>query len=214
MAKLIANLPVTRVNVLSKFLTQDKDDKNIVEGYWVSVKSIPGEAFRFETYIPEYAAVYDKLPISAFVSNVGDFHAAVEEYTYQELQMWECFSYDITVLEKSFISDMRVKAALLVNGKTVVEEGNYMYTIDSYHSGDEVNTTLALDITEHKSFNIIRLDMGQFAALPNNRVQFFDDSLTPPDAKIPTHWNPPTERLGMMTYNKKLGHAEGFTYNR
>ena len=37
-----------------------------VKGVWVSVKSIPGRAFYFETYLPEYAAMYDKLPISAF----------------------------------------------------------------------------------------------------------------------------------------------------
>ena len=39
-----------------------------VKGVWVSCKSIPGRAFYFETYLPEYAAMYDKLPISAFLS--------------------------------------------------------------------------------------------------------------------------------------------------
>ena len=40
-----------------------------VEGLWVSAKSIQGRAFYFETYLPEYGAMYDKLPISAFLSS-------------------------------------------------------------------------------------------------------------------------------------------------
>jgi hypothetical protein len=44
---------------------------------------------------------------------------------------------------------------------------------------------------EHKSFNIIKLDNGQFAAQPNNRILFYDQSLTPlginkPDFKVST----------------------------
>ena len=44
---------------------------------------------------------------------------------------------------------------------------------------------------KHKSFNIIKLDNGQFAAQPNNRVLFYDQSLTPngvnkPDFKVST----------------------------
>jgi hypothetical protein len=49
-----------------------------VKGVWVSVKSIPGRAFYFETYLPEYAAMYDKLPISAFIS--GRHHKNVKIY--------------------------------------------------------------------------------------------------------------------------------------
>ena len=42
-----------------------------------------------------------------------------------------------------------------------------------------------------KSFNIIKLVNGQFAAQPNNRVLFYDQSLTPkgvtkPDFKVST----------------------------
>ncbi len=41
----------------------------VVKGVWVSAKSMPGRAFYFETYLYEYAALFDKLPISAFVSS-------------------------------------------------------------------------------------------------------------------------------------------------
>jgi hypothetical protein len=46
-------------------------------------------------------------------------------------------------------------------------------------------------VQEHKSYNFIRLDNGQFACQPNNRCLWYDVSLVPaqlktPDFKIPT----------------------------
>jgi len=70
MSCLITNLPTTKVWVRKEYLRDLKDGHGeFVEGVWVSAKSIPGRAFYFETYLPEYAAMFDKLPISAFVSS-------------------------------------------------------------------------------------------------------------------------------------------------
>ena len=44
-----------------------KGHGELVEGVWVTAKSIQGRALYFETYIQEYGALFDKLPISAFV---------------------------------------------------------------------------------------------------------------------------------------------------
>jgi len=38
---------------------------------------------------------------------------------------------------------------------------------------------------EHKSYNLIALDNGQFALQPNNRCQFFDAALNPSEIKFP-----------------------------
>jgi len=70
MSCLITNLPTTKVWVRKEYLCDHKDGfGEFVEGVWVCAKSIPGRAFYFETYLPEYAAMYDKLPISAFLSS-------------------------------------------------------------------------------------------------------------------------------------------------
>jgi len=57
-----------KVLVRPEYLYDFQCDKDapLVEGIWCSVKSIKGEAFRFETYLPQYGALFDKLPISAF----------------------------------------------------------------------------------------------------------------------------------------------------
>ena len=37
-----------------------KGHGELVEGVWVTAKSIQGRALYFETYIPEYGALFDK----------------------------------------------------------------------------------------------------------------------------------------------------------
>ena len=69
MSQLVVNLPAQKVWVRKEYLRDFQDGfGEFVEGVWVSAKSIPGRAFYFETYLPKYAAMFDKLPISAFVS--------------------------------------------------------------------------------------------------------------------------------------------------
>jgi hypothetical protein len=40
---------------------------------------------------------------------------------------------------------------------------------------------------EHKSFNILKLDNGHFAAQPNNRIIFYDKSRSPSKMKKPDY---------------------------
>ena len=69
MSTLICNLPSNKVWVRKEYLRDFKDGHGeFVEGNWVTAKSIPGRAFYFETYLPKYGALFDKLPISAFLS--------------------------------------------------------------------------------------------------------------------------------------------------
>ena len=66
MSQLVVNLPAQNKSGFVKEYLRDHVDGHgeFVEGVWVSAKSIPGRAFYFETYLPEYAAMFDKLPIS------------------------------------------------------------------------------------------------------------------------------------------------------
>ena len=67
MSKLIANLPHKEGMGEKEYLTDFQSGHGeFVEGIWVCAKSIQGRAFYFETYLPDYGAMYDKLPLSAF----------------------------------------------------------------------------------------------------------------------------------------------------
>ena len=65
-------------------------------------------------------------------------------------------------------------------------KGWYMFTIDNANSTNlERNVTYSEVPSQHKSFNILKLENGYFAAQPNNRVIFYDKAYTPSELKFP-----------------------------
>ena len=179
MAFLVANLPPTKVYVKKEYLyDHEKGHGELVEGVWISVKSIQGRSLYFETYLPEYGALYDKLPISAFV-NSPDIK---DSLGLEELELWDAFSYHITVIEKKNLGE---RCKYLAPSKKWYY-GVYLFTIDNCHADSNLlNGNYSEVPSEHKSFNILQLDNGHFAAQPNNRVLFYDKSLTPSETKVP-----------------------------
>ena len=68
MAFLVHPLPPMHVWVKKEYLYDlDKGHGELTPGIWISVKSIQGKALYFETLLTNYGALYDKLPLSAFV---------------------------------------------------------------------------------------------------------------------------------------------------
>jgi hypothetical protein len=187
MAFLVANLPPVKVFVKKEYLyDHEKGHGELVEGVWVTVKSIQGRALYFETYLPEYGALYDKLPISAFV-NSPDIK---DSLGLEELELWDAFSYHITVIEKKNLGE---RCKYLAPSKKWYY-GKYLFTIDSCHADTNIlNVSYSEVPEEHKSFNILELDNGHYAAQPNNRCLFYEKSMTPskmlqPDFKVSTKY--------------------------
>ena len=50
---------------------------------------------------------------------------------------------------------------------------------------DEIDYSTSEVPEEHKSFNLLELDNGQYCLYPNNRMRVYDNSLTPPTPKQP-----------------------------
>ncbi len=187
MAFLVANVPPVKVYVKKQYLyDHQKGHGEFVEGVWATVKSIQGRALYFETYLPEYGALYDKLPISAFV-NSPDIK---DSLGLEELELWDAFSYHITVIEKKNLGE---RCKYLAPSKKWYY-GKYLFTIDSCHADTNIlNTNYSEVPEEHKSFNILELDNGHYAAQPNNRCLFYEKSMTPskmlqPNFKVSTKY--------------------------
>ena len=88
------------------------------------------------------------------------------------LQLWDCFDYDITVVQKPLLSRCE-----FFGKDRKMHPGEYEFTIDNAHRDHSyIDTNFSEHDPEHKSFNVIRLDNGQFAAQPNNRVIWRDSS--------------------------------------
>ena len=64
----VANVPYIKCFVKKEYLHDlNRGHGEIVDAVIIAVKSVQGRALIFEAYLPEYAACFDKLPISAFV---------------------------------------------------------------------------------------------------------------------------------------------------
>lgn len=183
MSFLVHPLPPIDVMVRKEYLYDlEKGHGEYTPGVWISVKSVQYKALYFETLLTEYGALYDKLPLSAFVWKTPHGNLPLDT-----LQLWDCFDYHLTVIEKPILA----RCEFFGKDKKM-HGGEYMFTIDNAHPDASVlNVNYSEHDPEHKSFNIIKLDNGQFAAQPNNRVIFRDSSLTPskllqPDFKVCT----------------------------
>jgi hypothetical protein len=188
MSQLIVNLPSQKVWVRKEYLRDLQDGfGEFVEGVWVSAKSIPGRAFYFETYLPEYGAMYDKLPISAFVASP---HTPNPDLNLPNLQFWNCMDYGVRCMVKQHVSTMDFEVYSRDHGCL---KGQYLFTLDNFHADpDLIDTNVSETPQEHKSHNCILLENGQFCLYPNNRMRMYDLSITPaepkkPDFKVSTH---------------------------
>lgn len=181
----VCPLPPIKVQVRPEFLYDfDGKERDLVEGIWVSVKAIRGEAFRFETYLPEYGALYDKLPISAFMhDDMDDEGVAAPMLDLDVLQIWDALAYHVTVVEKPFLKGLRAEFF----GKDKLQHpGEYMFTLDTCSPDPRIpDFTFSETVDEHKSYNVLRLKNGQFALQPNNRCRFYDPAFNPRDMKFP-----------------------------
>ena len=208
MSTLICNLPNQKVYVRKEYLYDlEKGHGEFVEGQWISAKSIPGRAFYFETFLPTYGALYDKLPISAFVSEPK---TPTPDLNLPNLQFWNCMDYGVTAICKQFIGSMDFEIRSRDYGNLT---GSYICTLDNYHeSADEVDYSTSEVPEEHKSFNLLELENGQYCLYPNNRMRVYDNSLTPekpltPDFKVST------EYYQVENGNKyRLGDTEEYYY--
>lgn len=179
----VCPLPPEKVWIRAEYL-YDFDpnyEGDLIEGVWVSVKSIRGQAFRFETYLPEFGALYDKLPIDAFL---WDYHCDLgDRLPLDVLQIWDCMSYHIELIEKPFLKGLRAE---FFGKDKQLHGGEYMWTIDSCEPDPRIPAFgFSETPEEHKSFNMLRLDNGQFALQPNNRTRFFDPAITHAELKTP-----------------------------
>jgi hypothetical protein len=116
------------------------------------------------------------------------------------------------VLKKAQLQSMKCKIKLK-NGQWAF--GEYMFTVDSAHPDFNIlDTGFSEDVPDHKSYNFIKLDNGQFAAQPNNRMLVLEPSSNPKELKIPD-FRVATKRWSVETDSKwALGDTNTVMYER
>ena len=183
MSYIIASLPPLKCFVRREFLYNfTKGQGELEPAIWVSLKALRGQVFRIESLLPNYGALYDKLPLHAYVWR-EDYEQVVDgDLPIDILQLWDCMGYRFTVLEKIGLRNLGVK---FLGKDKAWWHGRYLFTVDFCADGMDVDTGFTEQAEEHKSFNFIRLENGQFACQPNNRCLWYDQSLIPAEVKFP-----------------------------
>lgn len=88
------------------------------------------------------------------------------QYSYDMLQLWDCFGDDVTVTVFEYLVNRRM-VVKLKDGTEVA--GTYMMTFDW------LNNQYSDTPQDYKCGHMIKLDNGQFAIQPNNRIVYVHD---------------------------------------
>lgn len=181
------SIPPLKVFVRKEYLYDgQKGHGEFITGVLVSARAMSGQALLFQVLL-ENGVLRDKLPISALTHKIG-----VPKRDFDELQLWNCFSANVSVHNINYLCGLRVD---VFNKRMQWESGEYLWT---FQWGADmtfgIDLTLAEDPAEHKSGHFIMLDSGEFAVQPNNRLRFYEPSLVTkpfpekPDYKVNTEF--------------------------
>jgi hypothetical protein len=179
---MIYNTPIIKAYVRKEFLRNLEDGHGeFVECYIESVTIIRGRPLLFNIHTIDGAKVA-RLPLNAFTLKKGS-----QPRNLSDLQLWSCLSSSGQVIPKSYFKGYEVSCKI---NKEVLK-GTFLFEIEQFTGSDELGG-FEDTADQHKTFNIIALEEGNIAALPNNRCLFLDNHFTVykgiPDYKTNTHY--------------------------
>jgi hypothetical protein len=166
-----ANIPLISVKVRKEYLRNFEDSHGeFLDGYLFGVYAQRNQALLFHVFL-ETGAVYYRLPIDAFCDARNP---VIEPLKTKDLQLWDCLSNQIEIIQWSFLKDQTGEVNL---GKVGKVKGRYLFTIEFLH-----NDTNELDLGfinvpgEYKCAHVLGLENGYFCAMPNNRIVWQDQA--------------------------------------
>jgi hypothetical protein len=172
------NLPKARVWVRRDAFGESPNE---FEPAWlISARALRNRPFAFQVWADRFAACYDKIPPHCLYWRLPE--GGDEALPLHKVQMWECLSGSIECWQKTQLADVPV-IVNLGGGQRI--GGHYWFTLDFIPEGQGqgmIDVGEADILEEHKEANVIRLENGQVAIYPNNRLKWLPLSLTPPGA--------------------------------
>lgn len=165
------NIPPLECFVRGEYLRnlEDSHDKMfpcLVFGF----TSIPSRVPLFH-FLMEDGGIWWRMPVSAFCWKQDAVPMALDE-----LVLWDSFSYHASVTVFSVLRNKRMR---YTSRRGVEYWGEYLFTID-WTGGDPnlVDTGFSEQPGQHKCGHFIKLDNGNYAIQPNNRIRVHDPSFT------------------------------------
>lgn len=166
MTVLNASIPPIKIFLRAEYLYDLKSNFGEYENAMLfGISSRPNRALGFHI-LTDRGVVFSDLPINSFSWK------ECEKKQLQELEMWNAFSYNVTVNSFSYLKGLRC-SYLGIDMKW--HFGNYLFTVDWY-GGFELDLSLAEEPSEHKCAHFIKLEDGNYALQPNNRIKWQEAS--------------------------------------
>jgi hypothetical protein len=133
-----------------------------VEAMWVGLTSIPARTWGINVILREGGALYRNIPPNA----VRFKEEAKKNWRIEESQLWNCYSYNFTILENPILRGLSVTAKVNQN----ILKGTYLF------SATHLNDGWSDSPEQDKEFIFIQLTNGRLTIQPTNRVAFIDHS--------------------------------------
>jgi hypothetical protein len=135
----------------------------LVEAMWVGLTAIPGRAWGINVILRDGGALYRNIPPHAVA-----FSEDAAPWCIRAAQLWDCYSYDFTVLQSPILRGLEV----IVVWEDKVLYGEYMFSVTHMHDGWSDSPD------QDKEFIFVKLLNGRLTIQPTNRVRFIDRSYT------------------------------------
>jgi hypothetical protein len=171
MPELNANIPAIECLVRGNFLRNQQDSHDLKFPCNIfGVASLSDRVPMFH-FLMEDGAIWWRMPINAFC-----WKEDAPELDIHDQVLWNSFSPYVTVTVFHSLRGMRME---YLDRHRKKHQGEYMMTFD-WHSPEPniVNPGWSENPGQHKCGHLIKLDDGNFAIQPNNRVILKDPSFT------------------------------------
>ena len=162
----IGALPSHRYIYIDSKYTHE-DPIGFVEAMWVGITSIPARAWGINVILRDGGALYRNIPPHAVSFNKKN---PIGAWCLQQSQLWNCYSYDFTILQNPILQGLGVSAK--INESVLM--GEYLFSVTHLHDGWSNSPD------QDKEFIFTKLDNGRLTIQPTNRVTFIDDSFIIP----------------------------------
>ena len=133
-----------------------------VEAMWIGLTSIPSRTWGINVILREGGALYRNIPPNA----VRFKEEALENWRIEESQLWNCYSYNFSILQNPILTGLQVTAKVGPN----ILKGTYLFSTTHLFDGWSDSPE------QDKEFIFIELTNGRLTIQPTNRVAFQDNS--------------------------------------
>ncbi len=197
MPTLNVNIPRIYCHLRQQFLYDGETHRgDLLAVCAFGVSSIPGRALGVHV-LTENGAVIWRLPLHALCHKPD-----VPEVPLDWLQFWDCFSEEVTCTVFDRLADARVRVQLKDRSWM---GGQYLFTLDWWGSADAEEAGDG----GHKCAHVLALDDGNFAAQPNNRIQWLCPAFVTPFTSKPDY----VTNTRVWKVERESETTEGFFYD-